>query len=195
MVARGLFELAIDVKLVGVIPDAVKKIVAFLDVEKLRAARKILKFKTAHPESVVNASIHDSFVTNSANRIEAERNAVWPGVTKLTHWSAMDLSRRAALLKGPFDEIYEVEYAQLSWYAHSGLTGFANLKAETFNMLAANQNKLAGECYFVVLSAVIDEFGIEKADAKVKNKLKLAKMLPFTDGADEAGALESELLA
>jgi hypothetical protein len=195
MVARGLFELTVDVKLIDLIQDAVKKIATFSDVEKLRAARKIVGFKTAHPDAAVDASIHDSFIASNAKRIEAQRNSVWPDVKSLKHWSGMDLPRRVELLKAPFDEIYEVEYPRLSWYVHSGLTGFVNLKAETFNMLAANQNKLAGECYFAVLSAIIDEFGIEKADAKIKNKLKLAKMLPFTDGPNEAKALELELLA
>jgi hypothetical protein len=194
MVARGLFELAVDTKLIDVIPDAVKKILAFSDVEKLRAARKIVKYKAANPAAVVDASIHDTFIANEAKSIEDERNTVWPGVKNLTHWSGLDLARRVVLLKAPFDEIYEVEYPELSWYVHSGLTGFVNLKAESFNMLAGKQNKLAGECYIVLLTAIIDEFGIAKADAKVKNKLKLAKMLPFTDGPEQARALELELL-
>jgi hypothetical protein len=194
MVARGLFELAVDTKLINAIPDAVKKILAFSDVEKLRAARKIVKYKAANPGAAVDASIHEAFITSEAKRIEAERNVVWPGVKKLTHWSGLDLSQRVALLKAPLDEIYDVEYPQLSWYVHSGLTGFVNLKAETFNMLAASQNKLAGECYMVLLTAIIDEFGIAKADAKIGNKLKLAKMLPFTDGPEQGKALERELL-
>ena len=194
MVARGLFELAVDTKLIDAIPDAVKKILAFSDVEKLRAARKIVKYKAANPAAAVDASVHDSFITNEAKRIEAERNAVWPGVKKLTHWSGLDLSQRVALLKAPFDEIYEVEYPELSWYVHSGLTGFVNLKPESFNMLAAKQNKLAGECFIVLLTAIIDEFGIDKADAKKKNKLKLAKLYPFADDPEERARMEQELL-
>jgi len=194
MVARGLFELAVDAKLIDAIPDAVQKILTFSDVEKLRAAKKIVNFKAANPAAAVDATIHDAFITNNAQRIEAERNAVWPGVKKVEHWSGLNLSERVTLLKAPFDEIYNVEYPELSWYVHSSLTGFVNLKAESFNMLAAKQNKLAGECYIVLLTAIIDEFGIAKADAKVKNRLKLAKMLPFSDGPDGARALELELL-
>lgn len=54
-------------------------------------------------------------------------------------------------------------------------------------MLAGKQNKLAGECFIVVLTAIIDEFGIAKADAKKKNKMKLAKMYPFIDNPGRAG--------
>ena len=194
MVARGLFELVVDMKLIDTIRDAVQKLVAFSDVEKLRAARKIVKFKAANPADAVDATIHDAFITNNAQRIEAERNAVWLGAKKVEHWSGLKLSQRVALLEALFDEIYELNYPELSWYVHSGLTGFVNLQAGTFNMLAAKQNKLAGECYIVLLTAIIDEFGIEKANEKVKNKLKLAKMLPFTDGPEQGKALELELL-
>jgi hypothetical protein len=194
MVARGLFELAVDTKLIDVVPDSVQKILTFSDVEKLRAARKIVKFKNANAAATVDASVQAAFIAAEAQRIEVERNVVWPGLKTVTHWSGRNLAERVALLKAPFDEIYEVEYPQLSWYAHSGLTGFVNLKAETFNMLGASQNKLAGECYIILLIAVIDEFGISRADPKVKNKLKLAKMLPFTDTPEEGKALERELL-
>lgn len=194
MVARGLFELAVDTKLIDVVPEAVKKILTFSDVEKLRAARKIVKYKAANPAASIDASIHDAFITSEAARIEAERNAAWPDLKKVTHWSGLDLSRRVALLKAPFDEIYEVEYPELSWYVHSGLTGFVNLKAESFNMLAAKQNKLAGECFIVLLTAVIDEFRLDKADAKKKNKLKLAKMYPFIDSPEDRAEVEQELL-
>ena len=62
-------------------------------------------------------------------------------------------------------------------------------------MLAASQFKLGAESYIVLLTAMItDEFRIEHANEKIKNKLKLAKMLPFTDGPDQARALELELL-
>ncbi len=195
MVARGLFELAVDTKLIDVVPNAVKKILVFSDVEKLRAARKIVKYKAANPAAAVDASIHIAFIAAEAQRIEAERAAVWPGVKKLTHWSGLDLAQRVALLKAPFDEMYEVEYPELSWYVHSGLTGFVNLKAESFNMLAGKQNKLAGECFIVVLTAIIDEFGIAKADDKKKNKLKLAKLYPFMDNPEERAMVEKELLS
>ena len=87
-----------------------------------------------------------------------------------------------------------VEYPELSWYVHSGLTGFVNLQAATFNMLAAKQNKLAGECYIVLLTAIIAELGIKKADAKIGNKLKLAKVLPFTDTPEQGRELKAGLL-
>ena len=101
MVARGLFELAVDTKLISIIPDAVKKIVTFSDVEKLRAARKIVKYKAANPSAALDATVHDTFITNNARRIDAERAAVWPGMKKVEHWSARNLADRVAPEKLP----------------------------------------------------------------------------------------------
>jgi hypothetical protein len=62
-------------------------------------------------------------------------------------------------------------------------------------MLAAKHNLIAGDCYAVLLTFVIDEFRIEKADAKIKDKLRAAEMLPFTTDNDKANALKLELLS
>lgn len=196
MVTRCLFELAVDIKLIDSIQNAVEKIVAFSEVEKLRAARKIVKFKAANSDSSVDSSIHAVFIADNGSRIDAMRSALWPGVKRLDHWSGLNLSERSVLLKGIFEEAYEVRYPQLSWYTHSaGLTGFINLKASTFDLLAASQFELAGKFYAVLLTAVIDEFGLARVDVKIKDKLKLAQMLPFTDTEDEVEALQTALLA
>jgi hypothetical protein len=47
----------------------------------------------------------------------------------------------------------------------------------------------------VILTTVIDEFRLEKENQKIKSKLTLARMLPFTDDSDQAKALERELLS
>ena len=100
--------------------------------------------------------------------------------------SARNLADRVALLQAPFDEIYGLEYPWLSWYAHSsGLTGFVNLQPRTLNQLAGYQNKLAGENYVSVLTLVIDEFGLEKANTKIKTQLKMAKIMPFSTTPEE----------
>lgn len=49
MMARSLFEIAVDLALTAQIPDSETKILAFVDLEKLRAARKIVEFKSANP--------------------------------------------------------------------------------------------------------------------------------------------------
>ena len=47
-----------------------------LDMEKLRTARKALKFKADHPGAQVETTIYDAFIANNENRIEAAKRAL-----------------------------------------------------------------------------------------------------------------------
>src|SRR6266849_554331 len=49
MLARSLFELAVDIKLVDKIPNGWMKMVFFVDVEKLRCARQMVAFRRPTP--------------------------------------------------------------------------------------------------------------------------------------------------
>lgn len=186
MLARGVFELAVDIRLIDVIPDSETKIREFTDVEKLRCARKVLRFKAANPAAKVDTTIYSSFVANNESRIDTAKNMLWPTKKNVSHWSGRDLPERVGLVKSPFEEIYEVNYPQLSWYVHSGLTGIVNLKAETFTLMCGCAFKLAADAYWEVLMTMIREFKIAKANEKIEGKLKAAKLLPFTDTPEEA---------
>jgi hypothetical protein len=106
----------------------------------------------------------------------------------------MDLQQRAMKLKHPFEETYEVKYPQLSWYVHSaGLTGF-HLKASTYELVATSCFQLASEFYMVLLNSVIHEFQLTKGDPKIKDRMKFAQQMPFTDTEEELVALEREHL-
>lgn len=185
MLARNLFELAVDIKLIDIIPDGPTKIREFTDVEKLRCARKILSFKAANPCATVDTTIYRAFVASNESRIDAGRAILWPGGSP-SHWSGLKLRKRVALLNPPFGEIYEVKYPMLSWYVHSGMTGVVNLNAETFTVLCALALKLAADAYWELLLTMIREFRIGKADEKIEGKLKAAQVLPFTDSPEEA---------
>jgi hypothetical protein len=203
MLARNLFELAVDMKLLGVVPDAVEKFAAFAEVEKLRAAEKIVVFKAANPSSKVDTSIVSAFIANNKAAVDAQRAKLWPETqaTKqhpkgkpLPHWSGKNLRERTVLLGHPFDEVYEVKYPQMSWYTHSaGQTGF-DLKRETYPKLAGVYFELAAMCYMVILATIIEEFKLATADDKIKNKMRYAQMMPFTDTDEQLQALERELV-
>jgi hypothetical protein len=194
MLARSLFELAVDMKLIDVIPDAIKKIASFSEVEKLKSARRIVDFRATHSNAIYSSTVHADFIKNNAARIEAEQNILWPGAKKVGHWSGLDLRTRANKLKAPFDEIYEVKYAELSWYTHAaGLTGF-DLKAATYPSLQGTSFELAARCYVILLTAVIDEFGLSKADPRIKRHLDYARKVPWTDTDEQVEALQSALL-
>jgi hypothetical protein len=194
MLARNLFELSVDMKLLNVIPMAIEKMFAFSEVEKLRAAERIVEFKKTHPNSKVDATIPSSFIANSKASIDKQRGTLWPKVRQLKHWSGMSLRQRTVELGHPFDELYEVKYSQMSWYTHSaGLTGF-DLKRETYPLLAGIYFELAAMCYMVTLTSVIEEFKLAIADEKIKSKMRYAQMMPFTDTDEQLQALERDLL-
>jgi Family of unknown function (DUF5677) len=196
MLARALFELAVDIRLINAVPDSVNKMITFTDVEKLRSARRIVAFKTANPSAQVDATIYGQYIVNNDARIDAERAALWPGVknTDLRHWANMNLARRVEILKAPFEELHAVNYPQLSLYVHSGMTGIVNLQKESFRALAGVAFTVILQSYMIVLTAIIDEFKISSANEKIKDKMTLAKMLPFTNGPTEELALTRALL-
>lgn len=187
MLTRNLFELSVDIKLIDLIPDGPAKIREFTDVEKLRAAHKILRFKAANPSAKVDTTPYNSFVASNESRIAAARKLLWPKTKKLSHWSGLHIRERAELVKSPFQEIYEVKYPMLSWYVHSGLTGVVNLNAETFTVLCGIAFQLGAEAHRELLLTMIREFKISKADGKIEGKLEAAKYLPFTNSSEEAG--------
>lgn len=194
MLTRSLFEMAVDIKLIDFLPDAVDKVGAFTEIEKLRAAKKIVAYKAAHPEAKTNAKAQQDFITIDESRVLAEQARLWSGVKKLDHWTGLNLKQRVMQLKGEYEEIYEVRYPQMSWYTHAaGLSGFT-LAASSFELLAGSHFALTAEIYMIVLAAVIAEFQIEKADDKVLERMELAHQLPFTDTDAEAAALEKALL-
>jgi hypothetical protein len=193
MLARTLFELAVDIRLIKVIPRAIEKMVAFVDVEKLRCARKILNFHAIHPITKVDPSVYSSFVASEGAKIDALRNTLWPSKMKVKHWSGMNLADRITKLGAPFDEIYELNYPHLSWQVHSGLTGVVNMKAETFTIMCGQSFLLAADAYREILLAMIEEFKIQKANTMIAGKLMAAKMLPFSESPEQAQKLLDEL--
>jgi hypothetical protein len=185
--ARTIFELAVEIRLMATVPDAAAKVKLFDDVEKLKSARRIVAFKNAHPDALVLTTSHTDFIAARATTIDADEAAMWPPKKAgkkpvVNHWTQLKLSERAECLGDPFHEIYELQYAQLSWYAHSGLTGVSGLSGETFAKLAGVALKIAVDAYMEIMHTVIDEFKIYKADPQIKARMQYAKLMPFTDG-------------
>jgi Family of unknown function (DUF5677) len=189
MLARGLFELAVDMRLLEVIPNSAIKMKEFSDLEKLRSARQAVAFITANPGGDVEITSQLTFIENNAARVDSVQQRLWPGVQRVYHWSGLRMRQRVQLLKAPFEQLYEVEYPQLSWYVHPGLTGVANLKAETFTYLCSHAFNFAANAYVEVLRAVIRKFKLDKTSENIEQKIKAARLFPFADTPDQVDAL------
>ena len=193
MLARGIFELAVDIKMLTMIPNSGFKMLAFNDVEKLRCARKVISYKSAHPDADVDTSIFQSFIDANATRIEALRKSIWPNMEDKQHWTGLRLANRVSQVGTKMSEIYQVNYPRLSWYAHSGLVGVFNLKAETFLNLYTQACYLAAECYREVLETVILKFHINKATTDIDSRLFVAKALPLNDNPEVEARLMRQI--
>jgi hypothetical protein len=181
MLARGVFELAVDIRMLEATSNGWIKMVAFDEVERLRSARKVVAYKTAHPDADIDLTSYTPFIANNQKRIDALRKSIWSKPADKYHWTGLRFADRVSQLGAPMDRIYEVDYPRLSWYVHSGVTGVINLKSETFIHLCANAFSLAADSYREVLEVIIRKFKIDKAINKIDFKLYAAKVFPFND--------------
>ncbi len=191
--ARGLFEIAVDVALIDRVPQGPEKMMAFMDVEKMRSAQAIVDFKASHPDAATDTSIFEQFLAAESSRIVALRDSLWPKRPDVQHWSLMKMANRVKDLGAPFDELHAVEYPRLSWYVHSGLTGVANLSRESFELMAGIAFTITVKSHAEILTAVIRGFKLDKADPKIMERMDYAKMVPWTEGEQQAGQLRWEL--
>jgi hypothetical protein len=76
MLARALFELAVDLRLLETISNGWIKLLAYAELEKLRAARKIINFKKNNPATEIETKIYDWFVSQHSARITGLQNSI-----------------------------------------------------------------------------------------------------------------------
>lgn len=199
MIARSMLEVAIDARLLNGDKDAPQKMLVASDLERLRSADRILEFESRHPGSVnpTELQVYKDFVANERASIEAKSRTFWPNDDPkyITHWSRKNLEKRAESSGQPYYQLHATKYAMMSWYSHAGITGFANLNPNTFQLVSGMGMFLASEAYLLTLANFIRAMHLDKGNEKIMEMLKLAKLLPFTDSEEEALALQQSLLS
>ena len=197
MSARSLFELSVETKLIDAIPDAITKMVHFVRLEKLRAARKYVAFCEAHPTRKYpsDPAVYQSFISANAASIEAFATTLWPTLKlgNVKHWSGLNLAERVKKLDASYQEAYDCFYPLLSWYVHAGLTGVLNLKAEAFAHLSGISYQLATIAYGDIIMRVAREFKLSTTNPDLDKKLELARYLPLTENEEQELQLHREL--
>jgi hypothetical protein len=190
MIARSIFETAIEIALIDKIDRAPEKIVAFSEYERLRYAKRIIQFVEKHPDRATEVDLfqHKTFVDRDGARIDARQREFWPN-GKPTHWSQRDLRSRAELVGDDILELYDSEYQIHSWYVHGGITGVINTREEFYVAMCGNSFRLAAESYEAILESMITVFQLYRTDSKLRAKLEYAKGVPFTEGTEQATEL------
>jgi hypothetical protein len=188
MLARAMFELDVDVRLIAHDVDAIDKIYAFRDYERLRTARDVVALAGAG-KTTDDVSIQKSFIAANETPIDAHCQKLWPKTKRPPHWSLMGLRDRAKRLGAPFEETYETMYAQLSWDVHPGVAGVLNLDENAFPVKCGLALKVAFDSYADLLRAVAQELKIDKGVEKLADKIEVALALPFTENDAQIAAL------
>jgi|SRR5579871_4671685 len=192
MIARALFELSVEAKLLEVIPNSWTLMVNQAEIEKLRLAKKIIAFKSANPSVTTDTTIYQQYIAKEEVRITAIQQSLWPGIRKVSHWSGKNLADRCAFLKNPFDQIYNEDYPRISWYAHPGLTGIANVKFVTFIRLCGYAFNLAAKSYEQSLRSAIRVFKLKNGNERILDRLDVALKFPFADTEEQVAILRRQ---
>jgi hypothetical protein len=184
MLARSLFELAVEIRLIDVVPDAIIRMVAFQQLEKLKAAQRATSFAAKHTlQFTADLTPYNEFIKLHQTSTEAIATSLW-GTLKVKHWSQKDLSQQVKMLGEPFAEIYHSLYKQLSWHVHAGLAGVANMKPEAFPYVFGLSCQIAALSFEEILKAVIRQFELSSAVPTIYKELEFATIRTAAKGND-----------
>ena len=84
---RSIFETIVELKLLATIPNAAEKATLFTNLEKLKAAKRIVRFTNSHPDARVDTTTHQEFIAVNEAMLVQQKQQTWPSIQKLTHWS------------------------------------------------------------------------------------------------------------
>src|SRR5579862_8321286 len=192
LLTRAVFELALEVRLIYEDKDAARKIELFSRLELLRSARKLVDLKKSHPGARFHYETHEEFIAKYGEHIDAERDAIWPSQPKkakipIKHWTGNSVLKRANDLGDPFDQIYNVHYAELSWMTHSRVVSPLNMTKEWVTSYVGLCYAIAVDSYMQLLECLVNEFKMYNADPLLKKKILCSRDLGFT--STEAAAV------
>jgi len=190
LLARTIFELAVEIRSIIRDPDAAKKIELFSKVEVLRSVRRIVEFKKgSHVAHQYQKEL--DFVDQFGGQIDAAEAAMWPPNAttgrkpSVKHWTLKNIRDRAKDLGAPFDRIYEVHYAQLSWMTHSGVVSPLNVTTEWVTSFVSVVYSIAIDSYMEILEMLVNEFKLSITNEHIKKKIVCNRDLGFTSTREE----------
>jgi hypothetical protein len=194
MLARSIFELSVDLRLMQSVPDAAERMKCFQSLESLKAARDAVKRSNEPNGSPVSKTLSDFEATRGVS-IEARATQLWgPKFNSVTHWSGLKLKQRVSqIADDQMSHVYVYTYRTMSWQTHPGLQGSYGLPASAFPTIANSALNLAVHSYLGVLRLMVNTLGLQKHDPLIDSKLNLAHTLPYTEGHGEELELRHRL--
>jgi hypothetical protein len=190
LLARAIFELAMEIKSIVRDPDAAKKIELFSKVEVLKAARQVVGFYDGRPEADLYQKQVD-FIKNFGAQIDAKADVMWPPNPRtgkkqpVKHWTLTNARQRAKGLGAPFDRIYEAHYPQLSWMTHSGVVSPLNMTTEWVSAFVSVVYSIAIDSYVEILDTLAVEFKLSTTNEHIRRKILCNRDLGATRTKEE----------
>jgi hypothetical protein len=195
LLSRAIFELALEMKSINLDQNAAQKIELFSRVELLKSARRLVAFKKHHPHAPFHHQTQEEFVAKFGQRIDADADSMWPAnpangrKPKINHWTLKTVLDRATDLGTPFDRIYHVHYAELSWMTHSGVVSPLNMTTEWVTSFVGLVYSIAVDSYMEILEILVNEFKLYITNEHLKKKIICNKDLGFTRTPEEGEAV------
>lgn len=194
VLARSIFELAVEIKSIVSDPDAAKKIELFSKVELLKSARRTAEFMKGRPEEKYYQQQIDLADKHGA-KIDAEEAAMWPPNPatgkrpSVKHWTLKNLRQRAKDLGDPFDRIYEIYFAQISWMTHAGVVAPLNMTSEWVMSFVSTVYSIAIDSYVAILEILVNVFKLSATNEHIIKKIVCNRDLGFTSTPEEGEAV------
>ncbi len=181
-VARTVFELVLDLKVLAADHATAQKLHAFARVAKFRKASQLKAFLDANPS--VDQSSHQeaiSCASDSAREQEVERDCIrhwgadrngnprWPD-----HWSGLNIADRAGNAGIEFAEMYRSQFFLQSYYVHAGPAGIQSLSREALICTFGIAHRLVQQLAATAVEVVADEFYLFSTELDLRDKLRRA---------------------
>ena len=204
--ARSLFELLLDIKALATdeTGELVERFHAFPEVERFRVAEKLVSFCDNHPNDMNPDDSHQrAFVSKPGKRQTVHQDIVkyW-GTTRKgkpnrpEHWTGLKTPQRAHELGSEYEKLYVEAYPLLSWYIHSGSTGYAGLNTEAIEACFGWSHSIAQRAFLeatlvcaqeMKISAAIDWFQEAIADLRLTpGKVLVEEQIKVLEKAKQA---------
>lgn len=187
---RALIELLIDIKTIiaDKTGDLVEKFHAFPEVEKFRFAKHLVFFKDTHSGiSDIDISLQRAFINKPGKKQDIEKIVIkyWGRNKKgkpnyPRHWTGKDIKKRAEDLGFKYEELYIKCFPFLSWYVHSGSTGYAGFSEEAIDACFGLSHSIAQEIFLEGTLACAQEMKISEA---INKFYKFVEDLRLTPGS------------
>ena len=194
---RSVIEIYIDMELIhrDAIPDAVEKVIAFSDWQKLKAARRRDEFFTENPDldkTPSRATVHRAFIASDEQRIVALVATLWGPKAKPEHWSGVNLIERGQKLDKDVEYMVMQDYDRRNFYVHTGLTGIFNMSKESFEQLCMLALAQIGECMLKALGILGRELKLDQAIGGYEQSLEAIKKVQTFAFADKILQMNGE---